>query len=74
LFFAISTAHSDVVRILIEKGANVNARTGSGMYSQTPLKQAKFMKAVGKADFGYGPRQEREIGEIVRMLEQAGAR
>jgi ankyrin repeat protein len=63
--------HSDVVRILIEKGANLNITTKSG---QTALRTARFLKSVGKADFGYGPKQQGEIEEIVRMLERAGAR
>lgn len=65
-----ASPHSNVVRILIEKGANLNL-TRNG---QTALDSAVFMKSVGRADFGFGPNQEREIGEIVNMLRQAGAR
>jgi len=63
--------HPDIVRMLIEKGANVNVKDSGG---RTALDQALFMRGVGKEDFGYGPQQEKEIGEIVRMLQKAGAR
>jgi ankyrin repeat protein len=64
--------HADVVRILIEKGANLNVT--DKFANKTALGYARFLKSVGKADFWFGPEQEREIGEIVRMLERAGAR
>jgi hypothetical protein len=67
-----SSPHADVVRILIENGANLNV-TNKFAHS-TALGNARFMQGVGKADFGFGPKQEKEIGEIVRMLERAGAR
>ncbi|MDD5007117.1 MAG: ankyrin repeat domain-containing protein [Syntrophorhabdaceae bacterium] len=71
LMHAISSPKADVVRLLIEKGANLNVTDKLG---QTALKIARFLKSVGKADFGFGPKQQSEIEEIVRMLERAGAR
>ncbi len=66
-----ASPHADVVRILIEKGVNLNVADKLG---QTALKTARFLKGVGKADSGFGPKQQSEIEEIVRMLERAGAR
>ncbi len=71
LMYAVRAGSVNIVRALIEKGANLNIATKSG---QTALKNARFMRSVGKADFGYGPKQQGEIEEIIRMLERAGAR
>lgn len=71
LMQAIRSPRADVVKLLIEKGANLNVTDKLG---QTALKIARFLKGVGKADFGFGPKQQSEIEEIVRMLERAGAR
>ena len=71
LMHAIRSPRADVVRLLIEKGASLNVPDKLG---QTALKIARFLKNVGKADFGFGPKQQSEIEEIVRMLERSGAR
>jgi hypothetical protein len=63
--------HANAVRVLIEKGADINARDKNG---QTVLGKALFMMAGGKDYNGYTPQQEKEIAEIVHILQKAGAR
>jgi hypothetical protein len=62
---------ANAVRVLIERGADINARDKNG---QTVLGKALFMMAQGKSYNSYTPQQEKEIAEIVRMLQKAGAR
>lgn len=45
LFFAVGNNHLETVKILIEAGANVNART---MYTGTPLAMVTSSKVINK--------------------------
>jgi len=68
LMYAVSAPHVDVVRLLIEKGANLNVTDKLGFH--TALSLAQFFKK-GQS---FGPQKQKEIEEIVRMLERAGAK
>ncbi|MDD5245513.1 MAG: hypothetical protein PHU49_16005, partial [Syntrophorhabdaceae bacterium] len=66
--YGVSSPKADVVRLLIEKGANLNVTDKLGL--NTALSLAQFF-AKGKS---FGPQKQKEIEEIVRMLERAGAK
>jgi ankyrin repeat protein len=68
LMYGVSSPKADVVRLLIEKGANLNVTDKLGL--NTALSLAQFF-AKGKS---FGPQKQKEIEEIVRMLERAGAK
>lgn len=68
LMYAVSAPYADVVRLLIEKGANLNVTDKLGL--STALSLAQFHKK-GQS---FGPQKQKEIEEIVLMLERAGAK
>lgn len=68
LMYAVSSPKADVVRLLIEKGANLNVTDKLGL--NTALSLAQFFEK-GKS---FGQQKQKEIEDIVRMLERAGAK